>query len=235
MVSAITLAALAALIGDVARANILSALLGGRALTAGELADCAGISRQTASGHLSRLVDGGLLTVEKQGRHRYFRLSSGEVAAMLEQLSALSAAGPVRYRPTGPKDMALRVSRTCYDHMAGTIAVAMTDSLVQAGHIEFDGPSGWVTESGSGFLAQFGISLSDASQSRRAFCRTCLDWSERRHHLGGWLGTALYQRCLALHWVRPSPGSRALTLTREGQAGFAKVFSLDDAVLRLKP
>ncbi|AJY46690.1 ArsR/SmtB family transcription factor [Martelella endophytica] len=233
MVSANTLASVAALIGDVARANILSALLGGRALTAGELAQAAGVSPQTASGHLARLVDGGLVSADKQGRHRYFRLASNEIADLLEQLSAVSAAGPRRYRPTGPKDEAMRVSRTCYDHMAGTIAVALTDALVEGGHVEIEGRSGIVTEKGSAYLQGFGIPLDRAGESRRVFCRACMDWSERRYHLGGWLGAAVLLRCEELHWVRPVKDSRALRLTRAGQAGFSEVFGLREEVLRI--
>nr|WP_272214174.1 winged helix-turn-helix domain-containing protein [Marinicella sp. W31]MDC2877373.1 winged helix-turn-helix domain-containing protein [Marinicella sp. W31] len=233
MVSGNTLAAVAALIGDVSRANILSALLGGKALTAGELAECAGVSPQTASNHLAKLVDGQLVAVEKQGRHRYFRLASAEVAETLEHLSLLSAIGPVRHRPTGPKDEALKVARTCYDHMAGAIAVGMADSLVQSGALVFDGNAGMVTDKGRAFLADFGVSLADGVKSRRALCRTCLDWSERRPHLGGWLGAAMLERCCARHWLRPAPGGRALMLTRAGQAGFAQMFGLPDDILRI--
>ncbi len=232
-VSANTLASVAALIGDVARANILSALLGGKALTAGELAGVAGITPQTASGHLARLVDGALVAVEKQGRHRYFRLASADVAETLEHLSLLSADGPARYRPTGPKDEAMRVARTCYDHMAGAIAVGITDSLARAGYLEFDGAAGMVTDKGRAFFCDFGISLEDAGKSRRALCRPCLDWSERRHHIGGWLGAAMLARCRERHWLRPAKEGRALTLTREGQAGFAATFAIDPAVLRM--
>nr|WP_180901822.1 MULTISPECIES: helix-turn-helix transcriptional regulator [unclassified Martelella] len=233
MVSANTLASIAALIGDVARANMLSALLGGKALTAGELAAVAGVSPQTASGHLARLVDGALVTVEKQGRHRYFRLASAEVAETLEHLSLLSTTGPARHRPTGPKDEAMRVARTCYDHMAGAIAVGITDSLVQSGYLEFEGAAGLVTETGRTFFCEFGVPLAEAGKSRRALCRTCLDWSERRHHIGGWLGAAMLARCSERHWLRPAREGRALTLTREGQAGFAATFAIDPAVLRI--
>ncbi|TNB46653.1 winged helix-turn-helix transcriptional regulator [Martelella lutilitoris] len=233
MVSGNTLAAVAALIGDVSRASILAALLGGKALTAGELAECAGVSPQTASNHLSRLVDGQLVTVEKQGRHRYFRLASAEVAETLEHLSLLSAIGPVRYRPTGPKDEALRVARTCYDHMAGAIAVGIADSMVRSGAVVFDGNAGMVTERGEAFLTEFGISLSTARKSRRALCRTCLDWSERRPHIGGWLGAAMLERCCERHWLRPAGDGRALTLTRAGQVGLVETFGLPAEALKI--
>ena len=233
MVSGNTLAAVAALIGDVSRANILAALMGGRALTAGELAECAGVSAQTASNHLAKLVDGQLVAVEKQGRHRYFRLASAEVAETLEQLSLLSAIGPVRYRPTGPRDAALRLARTCYDHMAGTIAVGIADSMVKSGAVVFDGNAGMVTDKGEALLAEFGISLSSAGSSRRPLCRTCLDWSERRPHIGGWLGAAVLRRSCERHWLRPAAEGRALMLTRSGQAGLAALFDLPDEMLKI--
>ena len=193
----------------------------------------AGVSPQTASGHLARLVDGALVSVEKQGRHRYFRLASAEVAETLEHLNMLSTTAPVRHRPTGPKDEAMRIARTCYDHMAGAIAVGITDSLVQSGCLEFNGAAGLVTEKGRAFLCDFGVSLEDSGKSRRALCRTCLDWSERRRHIGGWLGAAILARCCERHWLRPARGGRALTLTREGQAGFAATFAIDPSVLRI--
>lgn len=233
MVSGNTLASVAALIGDAARANMLSALMGGQALTARELADCAGVLPQTASGHLSRLVDGGLVTVEKQGRHRYFRLTSSDVAEMLEVLSALSASGPARYRPPGPKDASMRQARTCYDHMAGSIAVALADHFLANDLIVFDGGAGLVTTNGADALRAFGIDVADSRSSRRALCRTCLDWSERRHHIGGWLGAALLERCKALNWLSQPGRGRTLVLTRKGQGGFAGTFGLSPAVLKI--
>lgn len=221
-----TISAIAALMGDPARTNMLSALMGGKALTAGELAFCAGISAQTASGHLARLVDGGLIAMEKQGRHRYFRLTSSEVAEAFEGLSFLASAGPQRRVSTGPRDLAMRRARTCYNHMAGSLAVGLTDFMVEAGHLLLEDRSGVVTQTGIRFLATIGIELEDSATSRRPMCRTCLDWSERRMHLGGRLGAALLATSLEHNWIRPVPDTRTLTVTREGEEAFRIHFGL---------
>lgn len=224
--SATTISTIAALIGDVARANILSALMGGKALTASELAYHSGVGASTTSGHLARLVDGELIAVEKQGRHRYFRIASPAVAEAFESLSSLAATGPRRHRPTGPKDLAMRQARTCYDHMAGQLAVAMTDALISQGLIIVEDRSGLITDEGRRFFADFGIGLDPKHGSTRPLCRTCLDWSERRMHLGGRLGAALLAQSLRRHWVRPLKDSRALAVTRDGERGFHDAFGL---------
>ncbi|WP_176085824.1 helix-turn-helix transcriptional regulator [Martelella sp. HB161492] len=232
-ISGNALASVAALIGDVARANILSALMGGKALTAGELASLADVTPQTASSHLAKLVDGHLVSVEKQGRHRYFRLASADIAELIETLSAVAATGPRRHRPTGPKDLAMRKARTCYDHMAGSIAVALADRLIDSGDLVIADGAGMLTDQGRATFHCFGIDVDDARQSRRALCRTCLDWSERRHHLGGWLGASILSRSLELGFVRRLESGRTLVLTRKGQAGFGKAFGLSGKVLDL--
>jgi len=224
--SATTISAIAALIGDVARANILSALMSGKALTASELAHHAGVSASTTSGHLARLVDGQLIAVERQGRHRYYRLTSAAVAEAIESLSNLAATGPRHHRPTDPNDKALRHARTCYDHMAGRLAVAMTDALMWRGLIVVEDRSGLITDEGRQFFADFGIDLEPKPKSARPLCRTCLDWSERRMHLGGRLGAALLAQSLQRHWVRPSKESRALVVTRDGERGLHDVFGV---------
>jgi DNA-binding transcriptional ArsR family regulator len=155
-VSGTTLAELAALIGDVARANILSALMDGRALTAGELAWHAGVSAQTTSGHLAKLAEGRLVTLERQGRHRYFRLASPEVAHAVEALMTVAISGPKRHRPTGPRDEALRAARTCYDHLAGRLGVALADALTARGLVILDDGTGMVTPNGRRFLCESG-------------------------------------------------------------------------------
>jgi DNA-binding transcriptional ArsR family regulator len=221
-----TIAAVASLIGDVARANILSALMNGRALTAGELAAHAGVGASTTSGHLSKLADAELIALEKQGRHRYYRLASPEIAHVLEALMAVAAAGPKRHRPVGPKDEALRTARTCYDHMAGRLGIALADSLCEHGHIILTDGSGVVTDKGRRFLTDFGIDLEAAPRSNRPFCRTCLDWSERRPHLAGQLGANLLDRSLGLGWVARVPNSRALKVTVAGIRGFSARFRL---------
>ncbi|MBS7542816.1 ArsR/SmtB family transcription factor [Ancylobacter oerskovii] len=226
MASGNTIAEVASLIGDAARANMLAALMGGQALTAGELAHHAGVTAQTTSGHLARMTGAQLLTVEKQGRHRYYRLASPAVAQAIHALMAVAAEGPKRHHPIGPKDEALRLARTCYDHMAGRLALAVADSLVRQGHLILADGVGLVTESGQGFFCDFGIDLTEAAPSRRPLCRTCLDWSERRPHIAGRLGAALLDRALDRGWVARRPDSRALRLTRLGDQGFATIFAL---------
>ena len=219
-------AEVAHLMGDPARAHMLCALMGGMALTAGELASQGGITAQTASGHLAQMVAARLLVVERQGRHRYFRLAGAEVADAVAALMALAATGPRRHRPPGPRDAALRQARTCYDHMAGRLAVALAAALVERGHVEMADGAGWVTPAGRAFLADLGVDPDPPGGGRRPLCRTCLDWSERRPHLAGRLGAALLERFVALGWVTRVPGSRALEVTRRGEAGFAARFGI---------
>jgi DNA-binding transcriptional ArsR family regulator len=228
MVTTASLAETAALMGDPARAGMLAALMDGRALTAGELAQVAGIAPQTASGHLARLAAAGLLAVERQGRHRYHRLASPAVARALEGLMALAAATPAppRQLRTGPRDAALREARTCYDHLAGRLAVAIADAMVAHGQIELEPDGGSVTESGAAFLRDLGVAPRQTA-SRRLFCRPCLDWSERRPHLAGTLGAALCTRCLELGWLRRVPGGRALSITPAGQLGLREAFGVE--------
>ena len=227
---ALPLAAIAALIGDPGRANMLAALLDGRALTASELAWIAGVSAATASGHLSKLVEGGLLRVAKQGRHRYYRIAAPEVARMLEGMMVVAAgtvaSEPVR-RATPRISEALRVARTCYDHLAGRLGVGLADALVARGAIVLDEEAGEVTKTGREWLADFGLATERVGRTRRLFCRPCLDWSERRPHLAGVLGAALCQRCEDLGWIRRERDSRAVTITTAGRRGFADAFGLD--------
>jgi DNA-binding transcriptional ArsR family regulator len=224
--SAAAIAEVAALLGDPARASMIAALMGGRALTAGELALQAGVTAQTASGHLARLTEVGLLAQERQGRHRYFRIASREVAQAVEALTLLAAAGPARYRPPGPADRALRTARTCYDHMAGRLGVALADSLVARRHVLLADGAASVTDEGERFLAALGLDLSGGGTTRRPLCRACLDWSERRHHLAGRLGAALLTLGLDSGWVKGAPEGRVLTITRAGERAFADHFGV---------
>jgi len=241
MVSTTALAETAALVGDPARANILSALMDGRALTAAELARAASVTPQTASGHLARLTMAGLLAVERQGRHRYHRLASPGVARMLEGIMAVAEAGRAADRARrpitpGPRDLAMRSARTCYDHLAGRLAVAMADAMVARGQIEFSSDGGALTGEGTAFLRSLGVDL-DAAEARaarrggsgRVFCRPCLDWSERRPHLAGAVGAALCDRCFALNWVRRIDGTRAIAVTPKGQYAFRQSFGVEAA------
>lgn len=222
--SANAIATVAALIGDAARANILSALMGGQALTAGELARRAGVTAQTTSGHLAQLAAAHLLTLEKQGRHRYYRLASPEVAQAMHSLMTVAAENPSRRHPVGPRDEAMRLARTCYDHLAGRLVLALTDSLVAHDHLALGDGAGLLSDSGANFLCEFGVDL--AERSKRPFCRTCLDWSERRPHLAGQLGAALLQRLLDLGWVARLPDTRALRITPDGHRGLTAAFDL---------
>lgn len=212
----------AALIGDPARANMLTALMDGRALTVSELALVAGVTIQTASGHLSKLQNAALLTVEKQGRHRYYRLSDHDVGEALEALMCLAQRTGVRRVRTGPREPKLREGRICYDHLAGERGVVMMQALTAGGHItNVDDPT--VTESGRAFFAGLNIDITGMERARRPVCRRCLDWSERRAHLGGALGAGLLDRMIQQEWVRREPG-RVLAFSPEGRAEFDKLF-----------
>lgn len=217
------IANVASLIGDPARANILTALMDGRALTVSELAEAAGVTVQTASGHLSKLVEAQLLKSEKQGRHRYFRLSGEDVAQVLEALMGLAQrTGAVRVR-TGPKDAALREARVCYDHLAGETGVSLLQDITRRGFVRGDADEVSLTESGQQFFANFGIDLEDLTKGRRPVCLHCLDWSERRHHLGGALGASLLSNMIERDWIRRGNG-RVLTFTTKGEDGFRANF-----------
>ena len=214
----------ASLIGDPARANMLTALIAGRALTATELAQEAGVTPQTASSHLSKLEAGGLVQPTRQGRHRYFRLAGAEVATALEALMGLAAyTGHQRVR-TGPKDPAMRRARVCYDHLAGDMGVQMFDHLTRKGLVKQDAPELSLTAKGRHFCADFGIDLEAASRSRRPLCRACLDWSERRNHLAGSLGSALLERFYALRWAKRDKDSRVVSFSRSGSDAFEALF-----------
>jgi DNA-binding transcriptional ArsR family regulator len=205
---------IAALVGDHARSQALTALMAGRALTATELADAAGVTRQTISTHLAQLVDAGLLAVEKQGRHRYFRIADAEVAQMLETL--MGAAALAHSPRVGPREPALRKARVCYDHLAGELGVLVYERLAQRGAFAL-GPDGIsLTQQGRLALAELGMDPV-LPASRRPFCRTCLDWSERRHHLAGALGAALLARFETLGWARRAPDSRVMAFSAAGE------------------
>jgi DNA-binding transcriptional ArsR family regulator len=218
-----SIAPVAALAGDPARANMLSALLAGKALTASELANEAGVTVQTASSHLSKLEAGGLIAGVKQGRHRYFRLADADVADMLEMMMGVAArAGHLRTRP-GPADPAMRHARVCYDHLAGELGVTMFDALSRKGHIAVRGEDVHLTKKGEGFVADFGIDLEGLRESRRPLCKSCLDWSQRRCHLAGNLGAALLERVYDLKWAAREHNSRTVTFTKSGEMNFRRL------------
>jgi DNA-binding transcriptional ArsR family regulator len=221
------IAEIAALVGDPARANMLSALMDGRALSAGDLAFTAHVTAQTASGHLAKLVQARLLVDHKRGRHRYFRLASAEVARMLEEIMAVAVARTPRYRPAWMGDEALRSARTCYDHLAGRLGVALAESLADRCHVVLEEDGGEVTDEGARFFGALGVDLAGVASKRRRFCRPCLDWSERRPHLGGAVGAALAQRCFALGWIERVKDSRAVAITTFGSDGFRANFGVE--------
>jgi DNA-binding transcriptional ArsR family regulator len=226
MVAAANLVEVAALVGDTARATMLAALMGGQALTASELAYLAGVARPTASEHLVKLVAARLVAVTRQGRFRYYRIASPLVARMLEAIIAVAAIEvPTRYQPRSIRDDALRFARTCYDHLAGQIGVAIADALAANGHIVLTEDGGEVTAAGARFLASFGADL--RPRGKRIFCRPCLDWSERRYHVAGLVGAEIWRRCLELGWLIRERDSRALRLTAAGSAGLAATFGID--------
>jgi DNA-binding transcriptional ArsR family regulator len=222
----VRIAEVAALIGDPARANILAALMGGQALTAGELVYAAGVSPQTTSGHLAKLTDGRLIACVKQGRHRYYRIATLRVAEMLEGIMAVVADAPPRHRPPSKLDESMRNARTCYDHVAGRLGVGLTDALCARGHLLLTDEGGEVTRSGETFLESFGVDLTAARSRRRIFCRPCLDWTERRPHLGGTVGAVLAQRCFDLGWLQRMREGRALIVTAKGRRGLSETFGL---------
>lgn len=230
MVTSNRIAEVAAAVGEPARAAMLAALMDGRALTATELAGIAAITPQTASGHLARLASVGLIAAEKQGRHRYHRLASPEVARMIESVMQI-AGGVTLARPprhVGPKDAALRHARTCYDHLAGALGVRIADALRASGAVEIAGDAAALTESGRARMQALGILAPDGdARSTRPVCRPCLDWSERRPHLAGALGAAICAHALDQGWVRRRTGTRALEITPAGKIGFRQAFGVD--------
>ena len=220
------IATIGALVGDPARANMLTALLAGQALTAGELAREAGVTAQTASSHLSRLEAGGLLTQKKQGRHRYYALSGEDVAGVLEALMGLAArTGHTRVR-TGPKEPALRRARVCYDHLAGELAVSMLEHLVARGFVTEAHDALSLTASGRTFMEALGLDVAGLANSRRPLCKGCLDWSVRRTHLAGALGAALLDRFYSLGWASREPGTRLVNFTPRGLEAFREIFGV---------
>lgn len=220
------IAAIASLLGDPGRANMLTALVGGQALTAGELAREAGVTAQTASSHLAKLQAGGLLVGRKQGRHNYFALSGDDVAGVIEALMGLAArTGHTRVR-TGPKEPALRRARVCYDHLAGELAVAMLENLTARGLVAEEGDALALTPTGRLFMDALGLDLPALTRARRPLCKGCLDWSVRRTHLAGALGAALLDRFYALGWASRQAGTRLVTFSPRGLDAFREIFGV---------
>jgi DNA-binding transcriptional ArsR family regulator len=226
MSTAVELAAIGALIGNPARANMLCALLDGAPHDATELALKAGVSPQTASWHLGNLVDGRLVAAEKHGRRRLFRLASPLVAQVIEAALTLAGGEQRRHRLPSKDDEALRTARTCYDHLAGGLGVALTDALVKRRRLVLGRDGGKLTAKGKRCLCDFGIAIAGDEERGGVFCRPCMDWTERRPHIAGTLGVALHQRALELGWIERMRDSSAVLITTRGKKGFAEVFNV---------
>jgi DNA-binding transcriptional ArsR family regulator len=226
MSTANELAEIGALFGDPARANMVTLLLDGRRHTAAELAESAGVAPSTASWHLSKLEDGLLVDSVRSGRHRCFKLASPAAAQLIETALTLATRERRRHRPVTRADESMKNARTCYDHLAGRLGVALTDALIEKHWISLSKDGGEVTPRGERGLAKFGLDLTEIKKQKRIYCRPCLDWTERRFHVAGAIGAALARRCLELGWVERLSGSRALRLSDSGEAGLAEAFGV---------
>ena len=204
---------------------MVAALLDGRALTASELAFAARITPQTASTHLARLTEAGLLSVVRRGRHRHFRLASPTVAEMIDGIAAVALQKRPRYRPLSHQARALSAARICYDHLAGRLSVDLTDAFVAREYVVLDDEAAEITKAGTRFFTEFGIAL--PRSIRRHFCRLCLDWTERRPHLAGAVGAAITTRYFDLGWMERMKRSHAVIVTPLGRRGFQETFGID--------
>jgi len=222
MITGPIIAEIATLLGGPARATILSALLDGRSLTAGELALAAQITPQTASTHLAKLTKAGLLSVERNGRYRYFRLASPKVAEMIEGIVAVALEKRAKFRPVSRQARAVSAARICYDHLAGRLSVDLTDALVAREYIVLDDQAAEITTAGTRFFAEFGIAL-----PTQGLTRLCLDWTERRPHIAGALGAAITNRFFDLGWMERMKRSHAVIVTPLGRRGLQETFGID--------
>jgi DNA-binding transcriptional ArsR family regulator len=242
----VDLARTAALIGDPGRARVLRALADGRELAASVLAHEAGVAASTASVHLSKLVEGGLVKAERRGRHRYFRLAGPEVARAMEALAEIAPEAPVRSLREGTKAQAVRAARTCYDHLAGRLGVTIMSALIADGALtggdghhhraraREDRPSApgrdldyRLTDEGADKLTDLGVDVDRALAGPRTPIRYCIDWSEQDHHLSGALGAALAARLFDLGWVKRLPRTRAVLVTDDGRRGLGEQFGIE--------
>jgi DNA-binding transcriptional ArsR family regulator len=226
MITGPLIAEIAALVGEPARATMLFALLDGRALTAGELAYAARVTPQTASTHLAKLTEAGLISAIRDGRNRYFRLASPTVVDMLDGIVAVAVENRPRYRPLSRQAQELSAARICYDHLAGRLSVDLTDFFTRHEYLLVDGEAAEIAPAGIRFLTEFGVDLSALSSTRRHFCRLCLDWTERRPHIAGAVGAALTRRYFDLGWAERMNHSRAVIITASGKNGFLQTFGV---------
>ncbi|KAF6573733.1 winged helix-turn-helix domain-containing protein [Paenibacillus sp. FSL M8-0228] len=220
-------AMIASLVSEPSRAAILTALLDGRFHTASELAHMAGIKPQTASFHLAKMTEAHVVTVEKQGRHRYYGIQDPEVARVMESFLSIAPPVPIKSFKQASENEAIRLARTCYDHVAGQLGVQLMNFFMQKGILSEDQDGLHITDQGETFFTDFQIDLTKTRQKRRSFSHKCLDWSERRHHLAGALGSAILDRLFELHWIERLPTTRAIRITAEGKRGFKEIFSIE--------
>src|SRR5258705_5305689 len=227
MITGPIFAEIAALLADPARATMVWALLDGRALSASELAGAARITPQTASTHLAKLTGAGLLSMARQGRHRYFRFASPRVTDMIDGIVAVALEKRPRYRPLSRQARALNAARICYDHLAGRLSVDLTDAFVTCEYVVLDDEVAEITRAGTRFFTEFGIEPPTLCSTRHRFCRLCLDWTERRPHIAGAVGAAITKRYFDLGWMERMERSHAVIVTPLGRRGLLKTFGID--------
>jgi len=227
MIKGPILAEIAALLGDPARATLVSALLDGRALTASELARAARITPQTASSHLAKLTEATLLSMVRSGRRRFFRIASPAVVDMIDGIAAVALERRPRYPPLSREARALSAARICYDHLAGRLSVELTDTLLAREYVVLNDEAAEITTAGIRFLTEFGVALSAPRSARRHFCRLCLDWTERRPHIAGAVGVAMTRRYFDLGWMERMKRGHAVVVTPSGRRGFQETFGID--------
>jgi DNA-binding transcriptional ArsR family regulator len=220
------LAEVAQLVADPGRAKMLSLLMDGRARMAGELAGIAGVTPQTASAHLAKLVQRALLTVEKRGARRFYRLAGPLVAQMLEGITTVAVTGPQRFRPPSKMDEEMRRASICYDHLTGKLGVAITDALEARGYLVLDRDGGELTETGYEFLSGLGLNVTRNAHGQM-FCRLCLDWSEKRPHLSGRIGAEMADLAFRRDWIRRRPDVRSVEITPAGLTAFRTLIGAD--------
>ncbi|WP_109852319.1 helix-turn-helix transcriptional regulator [Aquimarina sp. AU58] len=220
-------AEIASLLGDKSRSVMLWCLLDGRAYTALELSVCANISAQSASNHLKKMIQANILQVEKQGRHRYYKYATSEVAQVIESMAGLVSMNDKYTRTKKPELNGITYARTCYDHLAGEIGVKITDALLDNGMLEIVERTYKITSIGKSWFQDVGINIDDVMSQKRSFAHLCLDWSERRHHLAGALGASFLTMMLQNDWIRRKKDSREILITGKGKLELKTRLNLD--------
>ncbi|WHY87251.1 winged helix-turn-helix domain-containing protein [Neobacillus novalis] len=221
---------IAKLMAEQTRAIILDSLMNGQALPASELAYMAKVSHPTISSHLAKLVEGNLLVMEQHGRHRYYRLASKEVAEVIEKLGTIAPPVEIRSLRQSSQLKQVRFGRTCYDHLAGELGVKVTKALIDKEIVYLEDGLYEVTKKGIEWFTQFGINIEEANTKRRIFAKPCLDWSERRYHISGWLGSAIATHFFNHGWITKAAKNRAVQLTPKGINALKEHFGISIVV-----